>query len=340
MKTNLKSIFAMAVIAACFTASAYSNTVYTSDATVTAWDPIYPAYADGNWPTSVCKVQPDVNLDSNWQNPHQASSFGPYAHPWQGSVGNFASWINAWGSLSSQGPGGHSWTKYALDVSGEGDFVLKLLADNCSWVYIDGNLVGYQSAYWNANNITYPVSLNGDHTLEFLIYDGGGLAGGMFRLETNTGVTFSDSDADGLTDPEEVLNQTDPFNPDSDGDGINDGDEVAAGSDPNDENDTPVVDDDGDGIINGDDVCPDTQAGAVIDQYGCSGQQNVATACRCEGPAQDTLWKNHGQYVSCVAHAKNAQINIGLLTEDEGSALMSTAGQSSCGKKEKSKGKK
>lgn len=133
------------------------------------------------------------------------------------------------------------------------------------------------------------MSLNGDHTLEFLIYDGGGLAGGMFRLETNTGVIFSDSDADGLTDPEEVLNQTDPFNPDCDGDGINDGDEVAAGSDPNDENDTPVVDDDGDGIINGDDVCPDTQAGAVIDQYGCSGQQNVATACRCEEPAQDTL---------------------------------------------------
>ena len=79
---------------------------------------------------------------------------------------------------------------------------------------------------------TYPVVLTGTHTLEFIIFDGGGLAGGMYRLETNTGTVFPDTDADGLTDPKETLYGTDPNNPDTDGDGVNDGGEVAAGTDP------------------------------------------------------------------------------------------------------------
>jgi hypothetical protein len=43
---------------------------------------------------------------------------------------------------------------------------------------------------------------------------------------------FQDSDGDGLTDAEESLLGTDPFNADSDGDGYNDGVEVEAGYDP------------------------------------------------------------------------------------------------------------
>lgn len=43
---------------------------------------------------------------------------------------------------------------------------------------------------------------------------------------------FKDSDGDGLTDAEEYLLGTDPFNPDTDGDGYSDGVEVAAGYDP------------------------------------------------------------------------------------------------------------
>lgn len=339
MKSIFKNVCAATIVAVCASPVAFANTVYTSDSSVTAWDPIYPASAPSDWITSVCKVNPDIGLNDNWQNPHAASSFGTYAHPWQGSVGNFASWINAWGNLNSQGPSGHSWTRYALDVSGQGEFVLKLLADNCSWVYIDGNLVGYQPAYWDVNKLAYPVSLNGTHTLEFLIYDGGGLAGGMFRLETNTGTVFTDSDGDGLTDPEEILYQTDPNNPDSDGDGFSDGEEVDAGTNPNDENDAPVVDSDGDGVFDGDDMCQDTAQGASIDQYGCSGEQNVANACNCSGPTDNVLWKNHGQYVSCVAHATNTQVNFGLLTDEQGSALVSAAGQSSCGKTSKGKDK-
>ena len=204
--------------------------VFTSNNQVDTWDPIIPSFEDTNWTSTVCTVQPTVGPDADWVNPHKAFEFGTSAHPWQGGNG-YASWINAWSDLDSRGPGGHSWTKYSTDVSGQGEFVLQLLADNCSWIYLDGVLVGAQIP--TSSGTTYPVSLNGDHVLEFVIFDGGGLAGGMYRLETNGGdVVFADSDNDGLTDPEETLYGTDPNNPDSDGDGVNDGDEVAAGTDP------------------------------------------------------------------------------------------------------------
>jgi hypothetical protein len=44
--------------------------------------------------------------------------------------------------------------------------------------------------------------------------------------------TSIDSDGDGLSDAQEMILGTDPFNPDTDGDGFTDGVEVAAGSDP------------------------------------------------------------------------------------------------------------
>jgi hypothetical protein len=49
-----------------------------------------------------------------------------------------------------------------------------------------------------------------------------------------------DEDGDGLTNAEELIHGTDPFNPDTDGDGFLDGEEVAAGSDPLDPESTPV----------------------------------------------------------------------------------------------------
>ena len=50
-----------------------------------------------------------------------------------------------------------------------------------------------------------------------------------------------DSDGDGLSDAQEILLGTDPFNPDTDGDGYPDGIEVASGSDPLDSNCTPLT---------------------------------------------------------------------------------------------------
>src|SRR5439155_11550215 len=49
-----------------------------------------------------------------------------------------------------------------------------------------------------------------------------------------------DSDGDGLSDAQEILLGTDPFNPDTDGDGFADGVEVASGSDPLDPACTPL----------------------------------------------------------------------------------------------------
>lgn len=327
------------VVAAFSAASAMAQqtNVYESDSSVTAYDAILPAAAYPVWQEQ-CKINPEIGLDADWQNPHPAYSFGYNAHPWQPAPTWNANWINAWSDTNSIGPNGHNWTLYTKEVEGNGQFVLDLLADNCSWVYIDGNLVGFQSDV-NVGN-SYPVTLNGTHTLAFIIFDGGGRAGGMFQLETNTNTVFEDTDDDGLTDAEEVLTETDPQNPDSDGDGFLDGEEVTAGSDPNDANSTPVVDADADGVFDDTDVCPDTASGAVVDQNGCSGEQNVANACNCAGPAADTPWKNHGKYVSCVAKASNAQANNGLLTDDGASTLISAAGQSDCGKADKgNKGK-
>lgn len=209
------------------TTNATTSLVFTSDATVGAWDPIFPATAYTVWP---CTPTGSIGLDAGWQNPHAASDFGPSAHPWQPGAGFTANWINAWSDMNSRGPGGHSWTRYQTTVAGDGDFVLRLLADNCSWIYLDGTLVGFQGA--TVSGQAYPVSLSGTHALDFIIFDGGGLAGGMFRLETNVGTTFVDTDADGLTDPQETLYGTSPTDPDTDDDGITDGDEVAAGTDP------------------------------------------------------------------------------------------------------------
>ena len=72
-----------------------------------------------------------------------------------------------------------------------------------------------------------------------LLADLTGLAGGMYRLETNTGVVFPDTDGDDLTDAEEHVVGTNPNDADSDDDGVPDGGELA-----------PDVDSDGDGLIN------------------------------------------------------------------------------------------
>lgn len=169
-----------------YNGSGTSGNVYISDASVTTWDPIFPATVDGNWPTTVCYQDNTFGLEANWVNPHNAFEVG--THPWEGINGKTweANWINSYNSMSSTGPGGHNWSKYETTVSGEGEFVVQLLADNCSWVYLDGELVGYQSPadVSDPEGGRYGVTLNGESTLSFVIFDGGGLAGGKFRLET------------------------------------------------------------------------------------------------------------------------------------------------------------
>jgi len=85
-----------------------------------------------------------------------------------------------------------------------------------------------------------------------------------------------------------------------------------------------VTDADGDGVDDNADQCAGTASGDVVDANGCS----IAQHCPC-----DNNWKNHGKYVSCVAHAANDFVDAGLITQAQKSAIVSAAGQSNCGKK-------
>src|SRR5699024_3485996 len=68
--------------------------------------------------------------------------------------------------------------------------------------------------------------------------------------EYRTDPNNEDSDGDGLTDYEEVMEyDTDPNNTDTDGDGISDYDEVQNGTDPNDPNDPVQLDEDALGTV-------------------------------------------------------------------------------------------
>ncbi|MGB0347218.1 MAG: fibro-slime domain-containing protein, partial [Balneolaceae bacterium] len=167
------------------------NNVYISDSSVMTWDPITPTSAYSNWPSTVCYQENTFGLTANWVNPHNAfeiTNTDGTPHPWEDNPGYDweAKWINSYNSMPSIGPGGHNWSKYETTVSGEGDFVVQLLADNCSWIYLDGELIGFQ-ATGDENDPTkgkYSVTLDGESTLTFVIFDGGGAAGGKFRLET------------------------------------------------------------------------------------------------------------------------------------------------------------
>ena len=80
---------------------------------------------------------------------------------------------------------------------------------------------------------------------------------------------------------------------------------------------------DGDGVVDADDACVPTPQGEVVNATGCS----IAQLCPC-----DNEWKNHGKYVSCVAHTTKDFVDLGLITNGEKDAIVSAAGQSSCGK--------
>jgi hypothetical protein len=88
---------------------------------------------------------------------------------------------------------------------------------------------------------------------------------------------------------------------------------------------------DGDGVVNTADVCGQTPVGAVVDSgTGCS----LAQLCPCTGPRGTTVaWKNHGQYVSCVAKSAESFVAQGLIAKVEKDALVSAVARSTCGGK-------
>lgn len=184
------------------------DNLYTSGTHVTTWNtiPQTPELSGdgvGSGLGKACNLVPAVGLDANWTNSKGAFAVGPATFEnWSGFS---ATWINAWPSKQSghMVPGGfyngaqygaanakaQNWTRYQTKVSGNGSFVLNLHADNCSWIYLsdeNGNnpqLVGVQL---DSNPGAYGVTLNGIHTLDFIVYDGGGESGGKYRLLATT----------------------------------------------------------------------------------------------------------------------------------------------------------
>ncbi|MGK0171490.1 MAG: hypothetical protein ACI9W2_003220 [Gammaproteobacteria bacterium] len=120
----------------------------------------------------------------------------------------------------------------------------------------------------------------------------------------------ADDDNDLVTD--DVDNCPVDFNPeqdDFDGNGNGEGDACDG-------------DTDGDGVGNEADLCPLSPLGLPISFDGCTGSQFIALQCVQESFVQ------HGQYVSCVAHAANDAVEQGLLTPKEKARFVKEAAKS------------
>src|SRR6185436_12584478 len=92
---------------------------------------------------------------------------------------------------------------------------------------------------------------------------------------------------------------------------------------------TGETDEDVDGVADSSDLCPGTAAGAIVDANGCS----IDQIAPCSGPASGGTWKNHGQYVSTVAHAAEAFVQQRLISEAQAEEIVAQAAQSNCGAK-------
>ena len=76
-----------------------------------------------------------------------------------------------------------------------------------------------------------------------------------------------------------------------------------------------------------DDSC-NAGSGACVNSF--NGCPFIEAACPCN---PNPPWKNHGQYVSCVAHQANIAMAAGYITGVQHGQIVSTAAQSTCGAK-------
>lgn len=88
-----------------------------------------------------------------------------------------------------------------------------------------------------------------------------------------------------------------------------------------------ISDTDGDGVLDYDDECLGTSKGVAVASDGCSVYQALEKSC----PANSN-WKNHGKYVSCVAHTSEEYRDMGVITQEEKDMIVSEAAKSDIGK--------
>lgn len=154
----------------------------------------------------------------------------------------------------------------------------------------------------------------------------------------------ADCDGDGIPNGSDTCNNVDPA-ADCDNDGIPNGSDTCDNLDA-------LADCDGDGVANGVDQCPATIVGGdlmigdipltgfgdTILPTGCSLAESLATTIQACAPGTPGTAvkkpkggpgtvKNHGQFVSCVAHATNALKKAKMITGQQKGQIMSAAAQ-------------
>jgi hypothetical protein len=99
--------------------------------------------------------------------------------------------------------------------------------------------------------------------------------------------------------------------------------------------------------IRNDNLAPDwlrigtdiTHQGPFNASFSLSGETDAVSIVNqlvpCDGPASGGTWKNHGQYVSSVAHEAQSLANQGCISQQEIGQIVSEAARSNCGKEPK-----
>jgi hypothetical protein len=83
----------------------------------------------------------------------------------------------------------------------------------------------------------------------------------------------------------------------------------------------------------GTDITGQGPLNASFSLSGVTGAQSIIDLLvPCSGPASGGTWKNHGQYVSSVAHAAQSLANQGCISQQEKGQIVSEAARSNCGK--------